>query len=144
KSLQFGQNVLAETNNYFKHITDEKELTGIPEAILEQYREEAKERNLDGFVVTLQYPSFIPLMTYAENRELRREIALANGKKSFNNNEFDNQNLIKEITSLKQQKAKMLGYGSYAEYVLEERMAQTPAKVKSFLNELLEKAKPYA
>src|SRR5690606_25154236 len=98
KSLQFGQNVLAETNNYFKHITDEADLDGIPPAILEQYREDAKERNLDGFVVTLQYPSFIPLMTYAENRELRREIALANGKKSFNNNEFDNQNIIKEIT----------------------------------------------
>lgn len=144
KSLQFGQNVLAETNNYFKHISDEKELAGIPEAILEQYREEAKERNLDGFVVTLQYPSFLPLMTYAENRELRKELALANGKKSFQNNEFDNQNLIKEIISLKQEKAKLLGYENYADYVLEERMAKSPAQVKSFLNELLEKAKPYA
>lgn len=144
KSLQFGQNVLAETNNYFKHITDEKEFAGIPEAILEQYREEAKERNLEGFVVTLQYPSFLPLMTYAENRELRKELALANGKKSFQNNEFDNQNLIKEIISLKQEKAKLLGYENYADYVLEERMAKSPAQVKSFLNELLEKAKPYA
>lgn len=144
KSLQFGQNVLAETNNYFKHITDEKELAGIPEAILEQYREEAKERNLEGFVVTLQYPSFLPLMTYAENRELRKELALANGKKSFNNNEFDNQSLIKEIINLKQVKAKLLGYKTYADYVLEERMAKDPSKVKSFLTELLEKAKPYA
>lgn len=144
KSLQFGQNVLAETNNYFKHITNEKELVGIPEAILEQYREEAKERNLDGFVVTLQYPSFLPLMSYAENRELRKELALANGKKSFQNNEFDNQNLIKEIISLKQEKAKLLGFENYADYVLEERMAKSPVQVKSFLNELLEKAKPYA
>lgn len=144
KSLQFGQNVLAETNNYFKHISDEKDLAGIPEAILEQYREEAKERKLDGFVVTLQYPSFLPLMTYAENRELRKELALANGKKSFQNNEFDNQNLIKEIISLKQEKAKLLGYENYADYVLEERMAKSPAQVKSFLSELLEKAKPYA
>ena len=144
KSLQFGQNVLAETNNYFKHITEEKDLTGIPEAILQQYREEAKERNLNGFVVTLQYPSFLPVMTYAENRELRKELALANGKKSFNNNEFDNQNLIKEIISLKQEKAELLGYKTYADYVLEERMAKSPAQVKSFLNELLEKAKPYA
>ena len=144
KSLQFGQNVLAETNNYFKHIKDEKELAGIPEAILEQYREEAKERNLDGFVVTLQYPSFLPLMTYAENRELRKELALANGIRSFQNNEFDNQNSIKEIISLKQEKAKLLGYENYADYVLEERMAKSPAQVKSFLNELLEKAKPYA
>ena len=144
KSLQFGQNVLAETNNYFKHITEEKDLTGIPEAILQQYREEAKERNLNRFVVTLQYPSFLPVMTYAENRELRKELALANGKKSFNNNEFDNQNLIKEIISLKQEKAELLGYKTYADYVLEERMAKSPAQVKSFLNELLEKAKPYA
>lgn len=144
KSLQFGQNVLAETNNYFKHIKDEKELAGIPEAILEQYREEAKERNLEGFVMTLQYPSFLPLMTYAENRKLRKELALANGKKSFQNNEFDNQNLIKEIISLKQKKAELLGYKNYADYVLEERMAKSPAQVKSFLNELLEKAKPYA
>lgn len=144
KSLQFGQNVLAETNNYFKHISDEKELAGIPEAILQQYREEAKERNLDGFVVTLQYPSFLPLMTYAENRELRKELALANGKKGFQNNEFDNRELIKEIISLKQEKAQLLGYKNYADYVLEERMAKSPKKVTSFLNELLEKAKPYA
>lgn len=144
KSLQFGQNVLAETNNYFKHIKDEKDLAGIPEAILNQYREEAKERNLDGFVVTLQYPSYIPFMTYAENRELRKELALANGKKSFNNNEFDNQNLIKEIIKLKQEKAHLLGYKNYAAYVLEERMAKSPDQVTSFLNELLEKAKPYA
>lgn len=144
KSLQFGQNVLAETNNYFKHISDEKDLAGIPEAILQQYREDAKERNLEGFVVTLQYPSYIPFMTYAENRELRKELALANGKKSFSNNEFDNQNLIKEIITLKQEKAQLLGYKNYAEYVLEERMAKSPDQVTSFLNELLEKAKPYA
>lgn len=144
KSLQFGQNVLSETNNYFKHITDEKDLAGIPKPILQQYREEAKERNSEGFVITLQYPSFLPLMTYAENRGLRKELALANGKKGFQNNEFDNQNLIKEIISLKQEKAKLLGYENYADYVLEERMAKSPVQVKSFLNELLEKAKPYA
>lgn len=144
KSLQFGQNVLAETNNYFKHISDEKDLAGIPEAILQQYREDAKEPNLEGFVVTLQYPSYIPFMTYAENRELRKELALANGKKSFSNNEFDNQNLIKEIITLKQEKAQLLGYKNYADYVLEERMAKSPDQVTSFLNELLEKAKPYA
>lgn len=144
KSLQFGQNVLAETNSYFKHITDENDLKGIPPAIVEQYRAEAKERNLEGFVVTLQYPSYIPFMTYAENRELRAELALANGKKSFNNNEFDNRNLILEIIGLKKQKAQLLGYANYAEFVLEERMAKSPLQVKSFLNELLEKATPFA
>ncbi|MBO6184507.1 MAG: M3 family metallopeptidase [Chryseobacterium sp.] len=144
KSLQFGQNVLASTNNYFKHITNKEDLAGIPQAILEQYAEEAKERNLDGYVLTLQYPSYIPLMTYAENRELRKEIALANGKKSFDGGEFDNQNLIKELLTLKQQKAELLGYATYADYVLEERMAKSPTKVIDFLNELLTKAKPYA
>ncbi|MBD8082617.1 M3 family metallopeptidase [Chryseobacterium caseinilyticum] len=144
KSLQFGQNVLASTNNYFKHITNKEDLAGIPEAITEQYAEEAKEKNLEGWVVTLQYPSYIPFMTYAENRELRKELALANGKKSFDGGEFDNQNLIKELLNLKQQKAELLGYKNYADYVLEERMAKSPTKVLDFLNELLTKAKPYA
>lgn len=144
KSLQFGQNVLASTNAYFKHITHKEDLAGIPEAILDQYAEEAKERELEGWVVTLQYPSYIPFMTYAENRELRKELALASGKKSFDGGEFDNQELIKELLTLKQQKAELLGYQNYADYVLEERMAKSPAKVLDFLNELLTKAKPYA
>ncbi|MBQ0152452.1 MAG: M3 family metallopeptidase, partial [Chryseobacterium sp.] len=144
KSLQFGQNVLASTNAFFKHITKKEELAGIPEAIIETYAEEAKERNLEGWVVTLQYPSYIPFLTYADNRDLRKELALANGKKSFDGGEFDNQNLIKEIIALKQQKAELLGYKDYADYVLEERMAKSPDKVLDFLNELLVKAKPYA
>ncbi len=144
KSLQFGQNVLASTNQYFKHISDKKDLAGIPDAIIAQYAVEAKERNLDGFVVTLQYPSYVPFMTYAENRELRKELALANGKKSFHNDELDNQNLIKELISLKQEKAQLLGYKTYADYVLEERMAKSPEKVLEFLHELLAKAKPFA
>ncbi len=144
KSLQFGQNALASTNAYFKHITDKDELKGIPEAILQQYEEDAKEKGLEGYVITLQYPSYLPAMTYAENRELRKELALANGKKSFDGGEFDNQNLIKEIVKLRQGKAELLGYKNYADFVLEERMAQSPAKVFEFLNELLEKATPYA
>lgn len=144
KSLQFGQNVLASTNAYFKHIINKEDLAGIPDAILEQYEEEAKERNLEGWVITLQYPSYVPFMSYAENRDLRKELALANGKKSFDGGEFDNQNLIKEIITLKQQKATILGFKNYADYVLEERMAKSPAKVLDFLNELLVKATPYA
>lgn len=144
KSLQFGQNALASTNAYFKHITDKEELKGIPEAILEQYEEDAKEKGLEGYVITLQYPSYLPALTYAENRELRKELALANGKKSFDGGEFDNQNLIKEIVKLRQEKAELLGYKNYANFVLEERMAKSPEKVFEFLNELLDKAKPYA
>ncbi|QIY84901.1 M3 family metallopeptidase [Chryseobacterium sp. NEB161] len=144
KSLQFGQNALASTNAYFKHITDKEELKGIPEAILHQYEEDAKEKGLEGYVITLQYPSYLPAITYAENRELRKELALANGKKSFDGGEFDNQNLIKEIVKLRQEKAELLGYKNFADFVLEERMAQSPEKVFEFLNELLEKATPYA
>lgn len=144
KSLQFGQNVLASTNAYFKHILDKNELKGIPEVVQNQYAEEAKERNLEGFVITLQNPSYLPVMTYAENRELRKELALANGKKSFDGGEFDNQNLIKELVKLRQEKANLLGYKTFADYILEERMAKSPVKVQEFLNELLEKATPYA
>lgn len=144
KSLQFGQNALAATNAYTKHITDKALLSGIPDAILAQYEEEAKERGLEGWVITLQYPSFVPLMTYADNRELRREIALASGKRSFDGGDYDNQELIREIIALRDQKATLLGYKNYADYVLEERMAKTPEKVNDFLQELLVKATPYA
>jgi peptidyl-dipeptidase dcp1 len=144
KSLNFGQNVLAATNAYFKHITNKEDLAGIPEPILAQYAEEAKERGLEGYAITLQYPSYIPAMTYADSRNLRQELALANGKKAFNGGEFDNQNLIKEIINLRQQKAELLGYKNFAEYVLEERMAESPKKVFDFLNQLLTAATPYA
>ena len=144
KSLNFGQNVLAATNAYFKHITNKEDLAGIPEPILAQYAEEAKERGLEGYVITLQYPSYIPAMTYADNRNLRQELALANGKKAFDGGEFDNQNLIKEIINLRQLKAELLGYKNFAEYVLEERMAESPKKVFDFLNQLLTATTPYA
>lgn len=144
KSLNFGQNVLAATNAYFKHITNKEDLAGIPDPILAQFAEEAKERGLEGYAITLQYPSYIPAMTYADNRNLRQELALANGKKAFDGGESDNQNLIKEIINLRQQKAELLGYKNFAEYVLEERMAESPKKVFDFLNQLLTAATPYA
>ena len=144
KTLQFGQNVLASTNAYFKHITDKALLNGIPDSVLAQYVEEAKERGLEGYVITLQYPSYGPFITYAENRELRRELALANGRKSFAGDEFDNKLLIGEIIRLRQEKATLLGYENYAAFVLEERMAGSIDKVRAFLDELLEKAMPYA
>ena len=144
KSLNFGQNVLAATNAYFKHITNKEDLAGIPEPISAQYAEEAKERGQEGYAITLQYPSYIPAMTYADNQNLRQELALANGKKAFDGGEFDNQNLIKEIINLRQQKAELLGYKNFAEYVLEERMAESPKKVFDFLNQLLTAATPYA
>jgi peptidyl-dipeptidase Dcp len=142
--LTFGENVLAETNNYQLQITNEADLKGLPEGVIEAAKSEAESRKLAGWVFTLDYPSYIPFMTYAENRELRKELAIAAGKKAFQNNEFDNQENVKNIVRLRHERANLLGYDSHAHFVLEERMAQNPDKVISFLNDLLEKAKPAA
>ncbi|WP_445719795.1 M3 family metallopeptidase [Flavobacterium sp.] len=142
--LTFGENVLAETNNYQLHITNEADLKGLPDGAKEMAASLAKSKNLEGWVFTLDFPSYLPFVTYVENRELRREIAIAAGKKSFQNNEFDNKENVKRIVELRHKRANLLGYQSHSHFVLEERMAQNPEKVQSFLNDLLEKAKPAA
>lgn len=143
-SLQFGQNVLAETNNFQLNITDENDLKGLPSYAIEQAKADAEENKVEGWVITLQAPSYIPFMQYAENRELREKLFRANGVKAFQENEYNNEENIKKIVELKHQRAKVLGYASHADYVLEERMAKTPTTVLDFLNDLLEKAKPFA
>ena len=140
--LTYGENILAETNNYQLHITNENDLKGLPEGTIEAATSLAKSKNLEGWIFTLDYPSYIPFVTYADNRELRKEIAIAAGKKAFQNNEFDNQEITLKIAKLRFERANLLGYKTHSDFVLEERMAQTPEKVKSFLNELLAKAKP--
>jgi oligopeptidase A len=142
--LTYGENVLAETNNYQLHITNESDLKGLPEGAIEAAKHLAESKELDGWIFNLDYPSYIPFMTYADNRELRKELAIAAGKKAFQNNQYDNQNNVKDIVRLRHERANLLGYASHAHFVLEERMAQNPDKVKSFLNDLLEKAKPAA
>jgi peptidyl-dipeptidase Dcp len=142
--LTFGENVLAETNNYQLHITNEADLKGLPDGTKEMATSLAKSKNLEGWVFTLDFPSYLPFVTYVENRELRKEIAIAAGKKSFQNNEFDNQENVKRIVELRHKRANLLGYESHSHFVLEERMAQNPYNVQSFLNDLLEKAKPAA
>ena len=142
--LTFGENVLAETNKFELHITDEKDLSGLPEGVIEAASQTAEEKGKEGWVFTLDYPSYIPFLTYADNRELRKKMAIAFGAKGFNNDEFDNQKNVLQIAQLRYKRANLLGYKSHAHFVLEERMAETPEKVKSFLNELLEKAKPAA
>jgi oligopeptidase A len=142
--LTFGENVLAETNNYHLQITNKNDLNGLPEGVIEAAKSEAENRKLEGWVFTLDMPSYLPFMTYADNRELRKELAIAAGKKAFQNNQYDNQNNVKDIVRLRHERANLLGYASHAHFVLEERMAQNPDKVKSFLNDLLEKAKPAA
>ena len=142
--LTFGENVLAETNKFELHITDEKDLSGLPEGVIEAAAQTADEKGKDGWVFTLDYPSYVPFMTYADNRELRKKMAIAFGAKGFHNDELDNQQNVLQISTLRHKRANLLGYESHAHFVLEERMAETPEKVKSFLNELLEKAKPAA
>lgn len=142
--LTYGENVLAETHNYQLHLTNESDLKGLPEGTIEAARSLAQSQDKEGWIFTLDHPSYIPFVTYADNRELRKELTIAAGKKGFQNNEYDNQENVKKIATRRYERAKLLGYESHSHFVLEERMAQHPDKVKSFLNDLLAKAKPAA
>jgi peptidyl-dipeptidase Dcp len=141
--LTFGENILAETNKFELHITNEDDLSGLPEGEKEAAAQTAEEKGIEGWVFTLDHPSYIPFMKYADKRELRRKMSVAFGAKCFNNDELDNQENVLQIVTLRQQRAELLGYKSHADFVLEERMAKSPAKVKEFILELLEKAKKY-
>ena len=143
-SLQFGENVLAETNAFEMHLTNEEDVAGLPESVKEAAQQLAIEQNKKGYIFTLQYPSYIPFLTYADNRELRKKMAIAAGKKAFQDNEFNNEKIVLDIVKLRQQRANLLGYKTHAHFVLEERMAETPEKVIEFSNNLLAKAKPAA
>lgn len=143
-SLQFGENVLAETNGFEMIITEEKELEGLPEGVIEAARMLAEEKKADGWIFTLDYPSYIPFMTYASNRKGREKLAEAFGSRGMKNDKYDNQDIVLKIVSLRHKRAQLLGYQSHAHYVLEERMAEKPEKVMAFLNNLLTKAKPAA
>ena len=143
-SLNFGQNLLKETNEYELLISDEKKLDGLSHDHKEAAKMLAKSKNKKGWLFTLDYPSFSSLITYCKNRSLRKEITIAFGQRAFKNNESDNQKVILEIINLRYQKAILLGYKSYSEYVLEERMAKNTKNVMNFLEDLVEKVKPIA
>jgi len=142
--LTFGENVLAETNTYHLHLTNESDLKGLPDGAKEMAASLAKSKELEGWVFTLDFPSYLPFVTYIENRELRKQIAIAAGKKAFQNNPYNNEDNVKRIVELRHKRARLLGYESHSHFVLEERMAQNPYNVLSFLNDLLERAKPAA
>ena len=143
-SLKFGENVLAETNKFEMLITDESDLSGLPEGTKEAAKQLAESKEKEGWLFTLDYPSYIPFVTYADNRELRKKLTLAAGSKAFKNDNLDNQENVLQITKLRHDRANLLGYKTHAHFVLEERMAETPETVLNFSNELLEKAKPAA
>ncbi len=143
-SLHFGENILAETHAFELHLTDEKDLSGLPEGAIEAARSLAKSHDKEGWIFTLDHPSYLPFVTYADNRDLRKKMAIAFGAKGFHNNTLDNQENVLKIAKLRFERANLLGYATHAHFVLEERMAQDPEKVKTFLNDLLAKAQPAA
>jgi len=142
--LTFGEHVLAEGNDFELHLTDENNLNGLPENTIEAAQLTAKEKNKEGWIFTLDYPSYIPFMTYADNRKLRKKMAVAFGAKAFRNNENDNQKTLLNIVKLRHKRANLLGYKTHSHFVLEERMAENPKIVNDFLEDLLVKAKPAA
>ena len=143
-SQKMNQNVLADNNNYILHITKERDLNGLPENVKAAARQEAAERDMDGWVFTLAYPSFGPFITYADNRDLREQMWRAYNSRGNRGNENDKNEIIREMTLLRYQQAKLLGYSNYSEYVLSNRMCETPAQLSKFFDQLLDASMPYA
>lgn len=140
-ALKFGEHVLTETNAYRLKIDDVADLSGLPKDVIARAAELAKSEGNEGaWYFTLQAPSFNPFMEYTDNRALREEMYKAHMTKCFSENNQDNTEIIKEIVALRSRKAQLLGYASYAEYVLEERMAENPLKVQDFLADLLDRS----
>ena len=142
-TLQFGQNTLAATNAYTLHITDPKVVAELPAFVREGMAAEAASRGEKSWVVTLQYPSYLPFMTYSTNRDLKEQLWRANGSRALGG-EFDNTEIVRKIVNTRLKIANLLGYKCYADYVLEERMAGSTATVTSFLDELLQATKSWA
>ena len=141
--LQFGKNVLDATNAYTLHITDSADLAGLPEYVKAMGAETAKEKGLEGWAFTLAYPSFAPFMKYSENRELRQQMWTANNAKALGG-EFDNSEIVKKIVDLRIKKVNLLGYETFADFALEERMAKDRKTATDFINGLLVQSLPFA
>ena len=143
-ALKFDENVLAETNAFEMLLTNAEDVKGLPEGEKEAAAALAKQKGKEGWMITLAYPSYLPFMKYADNRELRKRLAIAAGSQCFKADAFNNEELVLKIAQLRFKRANLLGYATHAHFVLEERMAGSPEKVNAFLNDLLEKAKPFA
>ncbi len=142
----FANNVLDATKNFILHIENEDEVKGLPSSQINQARAEAKKRDLKGLVFTLDIPSYLPFMTYADNRELRKELYIAYvtraSDKGPNANKWDNQDKIDNILRLRHEEAQLLGFESYAHLSLATKMAKDPQVVIDFLEDLARKSKP--
>ena len=142
-TLQFSKNVLAATNAYTLHVTDEAELSGLPEFVKTMGAETAAEKGLEGWAFTLDYPSYSPFLKYSTNRELRKQIWMAYNTRAVGG-EFDNTEIVKKIVDLRIKIANILGYETYADYALEERMAKNKNTVNNFIMQLLEPSLEFA
>ena len=142
--LTYQQNALAETNAFELLITDPKDLSGLPESIVEMAAQAAKSKEKEGWLFNLQYPSYVPFMKYADNRTLREQMFRASSSRGNHGNEFDNKEVIQRIVQLRLEKATLLGFKTHAYYKLQERMAEKPEKVIQFLDDLHLKSKPFA
>ena len=143
-SVQFEENLLSETNSFILHLESERDLKGLPENLIEAAAEEAVSRGTHGWVFTLHAPSYIPFMQNSENRELREKIFRAYSSRCFKENKNSNTGIVKKIVNLRLELAKLLGFDSYADYILEDRMAGSADKVNSFLTELSGASRPFA
>ncbi|MGR5305588.1 oligopeptidase A [Vibrio mediterranei] len=143
---QFSNNVLDATMGWTKHITDEKELTGMPESALAAAKAAAEAKELEGYLLTLDIPSYLPVLTYCDNQELRKELYEAYVTRASdrgpNAGKWDNTEIIAEQLKLRHEIARLLGFGTYSEKSLATKMAESPAQVLGFLNDLATKAKP--
>ena len=142
--LQFSQNLLKEQKAFLLHITDEQQLDGLPETAREAAALAAKERNLDGWIFTLDYPSYQPFMTYSTQRELRRQMYMARNTICTHDNTENNLEICKRLVNLRREIAQLLGYKTYADYVLCRRMASNVRGVYKLLNDLIVAYKPTA
>jgi len=143
-SLEFGQHVLADSNAYELLIDKEEDLEGLPEGFIEMAKAAADEKELNGWLITLSYPSYVPFMKFSKKRALREKLYRAFSARGFQDNENNNTKIIQSIVKLRYDRAQLLGYESHAHYILEERMAESPKKVFEFLEQLSIKAKPAA
>lgn len=143
-SLRFEENVLEETNSYELHLTDKIDLKGLPESLIEMASDEAKNKEKSGWVFTLHFPSYIPFMQNSERRDLREKMFRAYSTRAFRGNTFDNSYNTIKIANLRLEIAQMLGFNNFAGMILGDRMADTPAKVETFLEELYTASKPSA
>ncbi|HHS99259.1 MAG TPA: M3 family peptidase [Thiomicrospira sp.] len=146
-SSQFGNNVLKSTQAWSKNILDEIELAGLPESALGLLKQLAQQKKLDGWLVTLDFPSYLAVMTHADSRELRAEVYRAFSTRSSDqadNKEFDNSEIIEQIRQLRHQKANLLGFEQYADYSLATKMAESTEQVLGFLRDLATKSKSQA